>query len=144
MVQDHSQANDKLMQLASSLGIHVRPAPNAEQRANIARLSRLSGRTFDRAYAKDMVEDHVKDVGEFKEAASSADMRAVRAFARETVPTLQSHLEHARGLEQQVENGGSMQRMEGHGHQQYQGGYQQYQGGYNAGGACCTNSGSWY
>lgn len=109
MVQDHSQANDRLMGLAASLGKRVNPAPNAEQRATIGRLSRLSGPAFDRAYMSDMVEDHVKDVGEFKEASSSADMRAVRAFARETLPTLQSHLDHARRVHNSLGSGESMQ-----------------------------------
>lgn len=142
MVQDHSQGNDKLMQVARSLNIHVRPAPNAEQRANIARLSRLSGAAFDRAYVKDMVEDHVKDVAEFKEAASSADLRAVRAFARETVPTLQSHLEHARGLDHQMQSGSAMQPMQNMGGTQGYQGYQNYQ--QSAPGGCCAGNSGWY
>jgi putative membrane protein len=137
MVQDHSQANDRLMQVAQSVGIHVRPAPNAEQRATIARLARLSGPAFDRAYAKDMVEDHVKDVAEFKEASNSADLRAVRAFARENVPTLQSHLQHARSLETQVKNGAPTESM------QPPRGFEGYPN-YQPGGSCCGGNGGWY
>jgi putative membrane protein len=66
------------------------------------RLSKLSGADFDRAYARAMVKDHEKDIAAFqKEAESGADPQ-IRQFAAQTLPTLQSHLQEAKQMEQAV------------------------------------------
>jgi len=145
MVQDHSRANDQLMNVAHQLGKHVSTSLDAKHRAKMAKMSKLSGPAFDRAYADDMVEDHVMDVGEFRKAAKSADLRAVREFASQTLPTLESHLQHARSMKQQVEQGGGQGygNWGGQGQWGNQGGYgtQGYGGwgnNYNYGGQANT------
>jgi putative membrane protein len=62
------------------------------------KLSKLSGRDFDRAYAQEMVKDHKKDVAEFKKEASAGKNETIRAFAVDTLPTLQDHLKQAREI----------------------------------------------
>ena len=48
MVNDHSQANDKLKELASSKGVTLPQEPSARDRATKERLSKLSGEQFDK------------------------------------------------------------------------------------------------
>ncbi len=92
MVDDHTKANEQLMQLASSKGITLPAALDPKHQAEAQRLSALSGDRFDREYVKMMVKDHKKDVGEFqKEAARGADPD-FKSFAATTLPTLQGHL----------------------------------------------------
>ena len=62
-------------------------------------LLKLSGEAFDCEYARDMVKDHEKDVAEFQAATKLRDPE-VKGFATQTLPTLQEHLEMAKGLPQ--------------------------------------------
>ena len=59
-------------------------------------ISNLSGDSFDCEFAKEMVADHKKDIKEFEKAAKKDD--AAGAFVKETLPTLQKHLQTAQSL----------------------------------------------
>ena len=102
MVKDHTKANAQLKQVAARQGVILPAAPGPEEQAVKARLSGLSGTAFDKAYISDMVEDHEKDVADFKKEAATGKDPAVKAFAAKTLPTLQMHLQMARAL-----NGGA-------------------------------------
>ena len=69
MVQDHSKANDELKQIAAGKGLQLPAAPEAHHQQEMAKLQKLSGAEFDRAYMDHMVKDHKKDVAEFKKQA---------------------------------------------------------------------------
>lgn len=101
MVNDHTKANAQLMQVAAKQGVTLPAAPGPEEQATKARLARLSGTAFDRAYVSDMVQDHEKDVADFQKEAHSGKDPAVKAFAAKTLPTLQMHLQMARALSSQ-------------------------------------------
>ena len=107
MVQDHSKANDELKQIASSKGIDVPTALDKKHRGDVDRLGKLSGAQFDRAYMSHMVDDHKKDVSDFKKAASSAKDSDVKGFASKTLPTLEEHLQLAQKTNDAVKKGGS-------------------------------------
>ena len=93
MVDDHTKANQDLMQVASGKGLTLPTALDAKHQADVQKLSALSGDAFDRAYVKMMVKDHKKDVAEFqKESARGADAD-IKSFAARTLPTLQEHLQ---------------------------------------------------
>ena len=98
MVDDHSKANDQLKQLAESKGVKLPTDLSAKDKATKARLEKLSGEKFDRAYMNDMVQDHTKDVTEFKKESTSAKDSDVKSFASQTLPTLQDHLKEARSI----------------------------------------------
>lgn len=98
MVDDHSKANAELAAVATAAGASVAAAPSAEQKAVAAKLEALSGAAFDRAYASQMVADHEKTVALFEQEAESGGNAGIKAFAAKTLPTLRTHLEHARQL----------------------------------------------
>jgi putative membrane protein len=56
---------------------------------------KLQGAVFDKAYMKDMVADHKKDVAEFKHESMSAHDPDLKSWAGQTLPTLESHLQDA-------------------------------------------------
>lgn len=92
MVDDHTKANQELMQIASSKGMTLPAALDPKHQADMQKMSALSGEAFDKEYVKMMVKDHKKDVGEFqKESTRGADPE-LKAFAASTLPTLQEHL----------------------------------------------------
>jgi putative membrane protein len=102
MVDDHSKANDELKSIAASKGITLPTSLSAKEQATYDRLTKLSGAEFDRAYMKDMVEDHVKDVAMFEKEAKNGKDADVKAFADKTLPTLREHLQMARDVNAKV------------------------------------------
>ena len=102
MVQDHSEANEKLKSVADEQKIKLPTTLSKQDQATYDRLSALSGDAFDKAYARDMVNDHVKDIAAFKKEATGGKNEAVKNFASETLPTLQTHLKMAHEMAQAV------------------------------------------
>jgi putative membrane protein len=102
MVDEHSKANDELKETASKENITLPTDVSKSEQATYDRLSKLSGASFDRAYARTMVSDHQKDVAEFQKEATSGKNDALKNFAAKTAPTLQEHLKMARDMEQSV------------------------------------------
>jgi putative membrane protein len=98
MVTDHSQANTKLMQVATDKGLTVPKELKADHRQHVDQLSRLSGAELDRMYLSHMVKDHEKDVANFEKQSKSGTDPAVRSFAAQTLPTLREHLRMVREL----------------------------------------------
>jgi len=99
MVDDHSKANEELMSLASSKGMTLPTALDEKHQKDVTKLSAMSGAEFDRAYSKMMLSDHNKDVKEFEKQSTKGGDADIKAFASKTLPTLQEHLQMARGLE---------------------------------------------
>jgi putative membrane protein len=71
---------------------------SAKDAATKARLEKLSGKAFDRAYMRDMVTDHTKDVSEFRMESKNAKDPDVKNFASQTLPTLKDHLKEAKSI----------------------------------------------
>ena len=55
MVDDHTKANDQLKQVASQKGVTLPSQPDAKDKAEKARLEKMSGAQFDKAYMNYMV-----------------------------------------------------------------------------------------
>ena len=102
MVDDHSKANDKLKELASGKGINLPSSPNAKQEATKDRLSKLSGDEFDKAYMRDMLQDHKQDVAAFRMESKTGRDADVKSFAAQTLPTIQDHLKEAQNITPKV------------------------------------------
>ena len=98
MVDDHSRANSELTQLVSGKGVTLPTGLDAKHQALMTKMSALSGAAFDRAYAKEMVKDHNKDVALFQREAGQGTDADLKTFAQKTLPTLQEHLRMARSL----------------------------------------------
>jgi putative membrane protein len=98
MVEDHGKANDELKQLAMQKHVDLPAEPSAKHKATKARLEKLSGDQFDKAYMADMLMDHKKDVAAFQRESNSAKDPDVKSFAAATLPTLKKHLKMAQSL----------------------------------------------
>jgi putative membrane protein len=102
MADDHGKANDELKSIAQQKGITLPTDLNAKDKAEQARLEKLSGAEFDKAYMSHMVKDHKKDVAEFQKESSSGKDSDVKQWAGKTLPTLQSHLQMAQDTASKV------------------------------------------
>ena len=97
MVQDHQKANDELTRILSEKGI-TEPVPT-EETTRMSNLQNLSGADFDRTYMQDAIADHKEDIASFKNEADNGKDPEIRAWAAQTVPTLEEHLQMAEKAE---------------------------------------------
>jgi putative membrane protein len=94
---DHAAANQKAIDAAKSIGMTSPPAgPNAKQKADYDKMSKMSGANFDKSFAAHMVADHQKDIAEFKKQSKTKD--AAGEYASAQLDTLQKHLDAAKSL----------------------------------------------
>jgi putative membrane protein len=95
--QDHSAAAQKSTAVATQLGVTPPAEPNKKQKAMHHSLAKLSGAAFDKKFASEMVKDHKKEIASYEKAARKQNDPAA-AYASETLPTLQKHLQTAQSL----------------------------------------------
>jgi putative membrane protein len=98
MVTDHTKANQELQAIAKQQNVTLPTKPDAASMATEQRLQATTGGAFDAAYARDMVEDHQKDIADFQKEATSGQDPALKAFAEKYLPVLQHHLQLAQTL----------------------------------------------
>jgi putative membrane protein len=98
MVKDHSAANDKLQQLASSKSITLPTSPSVGQMAAKTKLDVLSGDTFDKSYVKGQVKAHQDTIALFRKEINSGQDPDAKAFATATLPTVRSHLKAVKAI----------------------------------------------
>ncbi|WP_342738947.1 DUF4142 domain-containing protein [Bradyrhizobium sp. B117] len=93
---DHAAANQKALDAANSLGMNPPKGPNAKQKADYNKMSKMSGAGFDKMFAIHMVADHQKDIAEYKKASKNKDVAG--EYASGQIDTLQKHLDAAESL----------------------------------------------
>jgi len=96
--QDHSTANSQAMTAASSMGVTPPAAPSSKEQAEYQHLASLSGSKFDKAFVKQMVKDHKKDIAEYKKESKMSNSPA-SSYAQQSLPVLHKHLQLAESLE---------------------------------------------
>jgi putative membrane protein len=108
MVDDHTKANDELKSIASGKNITLPgDTPKPPMQAALAKLEKLDGAAFDRAYVDDQVRDHQKTIALFEREAKSGKDAELKAFAEKTLPTLKEHLTAVRDLKSKLSKGGT-------------------------------------
>jgi putative membrane protein len=98
MVNDHTQANQELMSLASSRGMTVPTALPADMQRHMDELQKMSGAAFDRRYMSMMVTDHQKTVADFQKQSQNGNDPDLKAWAAKMLPALQMHRDSAQAI----------------------------------------------
>jgi putative membrane protein len=93
MVQDHSQLNNLMKQVAAKLEMHSPKGPSKKEKKLYDKLSGLSGTQFDDAYVKAMVKDHTDDLETFRREANESQNPAVKQAAEQGAQVIQQHLD---------------------------------------------------
>jgi putative membrane protein len=104
MVDDHSKANQQLMDLAKTKDVKLSGTLTKDAKQVENRLSGMSGVAFDREYMKDMVGDHEKTAAKFQQEAKNGKDPEVQRFASQTLPIIEDHLKHARQVQGSLMN----------------------------------------
>lgn len=97
LTRDHTKGLGQAEAVARREHLSIRPAMAPEARAELYRLRRLSGVSFDREVRRYMIHDHQKDIAEFRDQARTGD-RATAALATATLPVLEKHLATAESI----------------------------------------------
>jgi putative membrane protein len=100
MVTDHSKINDNLKEVAGKMGVTIPDSLDSMHQAMVDKMSKLSGAEFDKAYVKDMVKDHEKDIAEFDRAKSMVKNDDLKKFIDDSVPTMKDHLDKIKKFDQ--------------------------------------------
>ena len=98
MVVDHGKAGEDLKALAAKKNIKLPTELSGGMKAEVDRLSKLSGAEFDKEYVKLMVEDHNKDSEAFQDQADDAEDADVKAFAAKYAPVIKSHYDSIKAI----------------------------------------------
>ena len=97
LATDHGAGNQKAMEAAKALNVTPPTGPSDKQKAGMAKLEKQKGAAFDKAFAHHMVADHKKDIAAYQKESKKTD--AAGQYAKDTLPTLQKHLDGAQALE---------------------------------------------
>lgn len=93
MMSDHEKAGDDLEKIASSKGVNIDDHMSAKDRAELDRLHKLQGASFDREYVKSQLAAHKAAVALFDKQSKSGNDSELKQFAASTLLTLHDHLQ---------------------------------------------------
>src|ERR1700691_3240055 len=100
LVTDHTGDYQQLHGLAAKANLNLAGAiDDNHNKAMVAPYHQLKGAAFDHRYIQDMIAGHTKAIGIYKQEAANAQDPEVKAYAEETLPTLEKHLEDAKALQ---------------------------------------------
>lgn len=93
MIQDHTPANQQLMQLAQQKGI-TPPTDLGKYQVVMTRLAQLSGNEFDRAYMSEAgMNGHMENLAVHRRQAELGQDAELKAYAVRVLPVVQKHLQ---------------------------------------------------
>ena len=105
IIDDHTQANQDLEQLAASKGVKLPTSPSLTEQAKLKTLEHWTQSGFDHHFADGVgVSAHEDAVKTFTKQSTEAKDPDVKAFAAKELPALQQHLAMAKQLADKTKN----------------------------------------
>jgi putative membrane protein len=104
--KDHTNALEDLTDLMRDKAMSQPNLLSPEAKADIEKMTALSGAEMDREFANTMVADHEKAIGMFRDMANIAQSPDVKKYAEKLIPELEMHLEKAQRLQSKLFSGG--------------------------------------
>ncbi|CAN7307858.1 DUF4142 domain-containing protein [Pseudomonas sp. GL-B-26] len=99
VINDRTTANQHLAKIAKQLDLPVAPREEVVDKAKALMPQVQDGESFDQAYAANQVKTTQEAIEQLQQAAQTTDVPEIKAFAEETLPKLQNHLEMAKALQ---------------------------------------------
>lgn len=99
MVRDHSMVNEQLKTIAAAKNITLPDALSQENQEHKDDLSGKTGQEFDKAYMDLMEKDHKRTIDLFEDEIGRTTDPELKQFATETLPSLKSHLESCKRVQ---------------------------------------------
>lgn len=99
LATDHTQDYKQLGMLASKAGLIIPKGIDAKHDKMIAPFEKLKGKMFDRHYTREMVAGHTAAITAYQKEATSGQNADLKAYATDTLPTLEKHKKAAQDAE---------------------------------------------
>ena len=99
VINDRTTANQHLAKIAKKLDLPVAPREEVVDKAKTLMPEVKDGATFDKAYAASQVKTTQQAIEQLQQEAQTTDIPEIKAFAEETLPKLQNHLQMAKALQ---------------------------------------------
>lgn len=100
MIDEHTLAQQDLKTRGSAAGLSVADTVDAGHQLEAARLSSLSGNSFDTAYIGGQLRDHGKTLDIFNTEINGGRHQAIRDYATQYQPHIQMHYNKADSIQQ--------------------------------------------
>lgn len=99
LTTDHTQDFGQLNTAAQQASLTVPNAIDTEHnKLMIDPFQKLKGAAFDKKFAHEMVAGHTKAIAVYTKESQDATNPSIKAYAAAALPTLQKHLDAAKGL----------------------------------------------
>jgi len=109
LVDQHTAANNELVQIANSKKVELPAAPPRGMRRDVEKLGKLTGKEFDERFVREVgIKDHEKDIKKFQSASGKVKDAQLKAWVDKTLPTLREHLAQAQKLPQAGKSAAAM------------------------------------
>ena len=99
VINDRTTANQHLAKIARQLDLPVAPREEIVEKAKALMPQVMDGATFDEAYTASQVKTTQQAIERLQQEAQTTDVPQIKAFAEETLPKLQNHLQMAKSLQ---------------------------------------------
>ncbi len=103
MVTDHQKSLDELKALAERKSIALPASLNEEAQKAIGKYAEKEGKDFDKDYCDKMVDSHEDAISKFEKEVEDGQDPDIKAWASETLPSLRTHLEHAKSSKEKCD-----------------------------------------
>lgn len=103
MVDQHTASSAITKALAAKKNISLPMAPTDKVKEAIEELNTKTGKDFDEAYVDMMVDGHEATINKIEKASENAKDEEIRMWAANMLPTLRTHLDHAKQLDDKME-----------------------------------------
>ena len=108
MVDDHGAALTKVQTVAEQKGVTLPTEPDAMHKAMAAKLEKMSGDAFDKAYmAQGGLAAHKETLAKLQKGQKGAKDPDVQAQVTKMIPVVEQHLQHAQELAGAKKSGSS-------------------------------------
>ena len=77
-------------------------AEEAKAKEAKERIMKLTGKSFDQAFVKQMVDDHTSTIKAFEDESKNGTDTDLKSWVDKTLPTLRDHLKMAQDLQKKV------------------------------------------
>ncbi len=98
LVTDHTNDYTQLSLVAGKANLIVPKGLDATHDKMIAPFDKLKGAAFAHRYIQEMIAGHTKAIAVYTKEAADAQSADLKAYASQTLPTLQKHLDSAKDL----------------------------------------------
>ena len=102
MEEDHSTLIKQWSDMASRNGMKRKSGMGPLHRVKLTRLEKISGKEFDKAYMKLMIQNHQDYLNYWRKDGRAAETAPVRQLVNRGIPTLEEHMDMAKRIGRQV------------------------------------------